>query len=137
MTLLVLRIIVDLLCAAGVYVSYHMLDRSKRAEAGKIKGHSVVKGPAARLYFGLPNSLFGLIFYVAMALVIWFARGPVVWTLIFVGIAAAAATSLYLAYRLVFVTRTFCPYCWTSHGINWSLVILSIIICALSRNAAS
>ena len=135
MTLLILRLLVDLLGAAGVYVSYHMFERSKLAEAGKIRGHSVVKGPAARLFFGLPNSLFGLLYYIALAIVIWFARGPVVWTLIFVAVASAAITSLYLAYRLIFVSRTMCPYCWTSHAINWSLVILSALICARTFTA--
>lgn len=133
MTLLVLKIIVDLLCAAGLYVSIHMFERSKLAEAGKIKGKSVVKSPAARLFFGVPNSLWGIAFYIAIAIVIWFAHGPVIWTLIFVALAAAAFTSVYLAYRLIFVSKTVCPYCWTSHAVNWSLVILSVAICILTN----
>ena len=123
-----LRIIVDLLCAVGFYVSVHMYRRSILAEAGKVKGKSVVKSPAARLFFGVPNSLWGLIFYVAIAILIWFAHGWLVWTLIFLAAAAAALTSLYLAYRLIFVSKTVCPYCWTSHAVNWLLLVLAIII---------
>ncbi len=134
MTVLILKILVDLLCAAGLYVSTHMFHRSLLAEAGKVKGKSVVKSPAARLFFGLPNSLFGIFFYIAIAIVIWFARGPVIWTLIFVAVAAAAITSLYLAYRLIFVSKTVCPYCWTSHAVNWALVVLSALICSQGPN---
>ena len=135
MSLAVLKIIVDLLCVAGLFVSNHMLQRSKLAKAGKVKGKSVVKSPAARLFFGLPNSLWGIIFYIAIGIAIWFARGPVIWTLIFVAVAAAALTSVYLAYRLIFVSKTVCPYCWTSHAVNWSLAILSILICILGNKA--
>ncbi|MBV9149853.1 MAG: vitamin K epoxide reductase family protein [Candidatus Eremiobacteraeota bacterium] len=128
MALLILKIVVDLLCALGFYVSVHMYRRSILAEAGKVKGKSVVKSPAARLFFGVPNSLWGMIFYVAIGVLIWFSRGQLVWTLIFVAAGAAALTSLYLAYRLIFVSKTVCPYCWTSHAVNWALVILSITI---------
>ena len=128
MALLVLKIIADLLCVVGFYVSAHMFQRSKLAEAGKVRGKSVVKSPAARLYFGLPNALWGMIFYLAIATIIWFANGPIIWTLVFLAVAAAALTSVYLAYRLIYVSKTVCPYCWTSHAINWVLVILSAAI---------
>ena len=136
MALLVLKIIVDLLCAVGFYVSVHMFERSTLAKAGKVPGKSVVKSPAARLYFGVPNALWGMIFYVAIAILIWFAHGPIIWTLIFLGVAAAGLTSIYLAYRLIYVSKTVCPYCWTSHAINWALVILSLAICGLAHNFA-
>ena len=134
MPVLILKIIVDLLCAVGFYVSAHMFQKSKLAEAGKVRGKSVVKSPAARLYFGLPNAFWGMIFYLAIAIVIWFAQGPIIWTLIFLAVAAAALTSIYLAYRLIYVSKTVCPYCWTSHAVNWALVILSVAICLLARN---
>jgi len=134
MALLILRIIIDLLCAAGLYASVFMYRKSILAEAGKVKGKSVVKSPAARLFFGVSNSLWGIIFYVAVAIVMWFASGLVMWTLIFLALGAAALTSLYLAYRLVFVSKILCPYCWTSHAVNWSLVVLAAILYHLKSN---
>jgi hypothetical protein len=37
----------------------------------------------------------------------------------------AALTSAVLGYSLLFVTRRACPYCWTGHGVNGALLILS------------
>jgi uncharacterized membrane protein len=33
----------------------------------------------------------------------------------------AAATSVYLAYSLLYVTKRACPYCWAGHVVNWLL----------------
>lgn len=129
--MLALKIMIDVLCAVGLYASVFMYRKSLRAEAGLVKGDSVVKRPAARLFFGIPNSLFGILFYLALAAAIWFASGWA-WVLIFAAIAAAALTSVYLAYRLWFVTRRPCPYCWTSHIVNWLLVALASLLYVMS-----
>jgi uncharacterized membrane protein len=47
-----------------------------------------------------------------------------VWWAALAAAAAAAAFSAYLAYSLLFVTRMPCVYCWTSHVVNFSLILL-------------
>jgi len=125
--MLSLKIMIDVLCAVGAYASVFMYRKSLRAQAGLVKGDSVVKRPAARLFFGIPNALFGILFYLALAIVIWFASAWW-WVFIFAAVAAAALTSAYLAYRLLFVARATCPYCWTAHAVNWLLAVLTVIL---------
>ncbi len=121
--MLVLRAIISLLCAVGLYASVFMLRKSIRAARGEIKEPTVVKTPRGKLFFGVPNSAFGVAFYVGVLLIVWLAFGGI-WLYLAVAAAAlAAATSAYLAYSLLFVTRRECPFCWTSHSVNWSLLI--------------
>lgn len=101
-----------------------MLAKSARAERGEIRGPSVVKTPRAHLY-GVQNSLLGAIYYPVLAVVVWL---PLPWAARLAVLAAvlfAAVTSAFLAYSLLFVTRRECPYCWTAHAANWSLLVLS------------
>jgi len=100
-----------------------MLAKSRRAERGEIRGPSVVKTPRAHL-FGVQNSLLGAIFYVVLAVAIWFARPGAALLAILAAALFAAVTSAILAYSLLFVTRRECPYCWTAHGVNWALLVL-------------
>ena len=117
---MVVRAVITLLCGVGLYTSLFMLRKSRRAARGEIRGPSVVKTPRAHL-FGVPNSLLGTIYYPgagrrrsgsctapARAAVVLLRRS-----------LFAAATSVVLAYSLLFVTRRECPYCWTSHAVNW------------------
>jgi uncharacterized membrane protein len=87
----------------------------------------IIDTPEARV-FGLPNSLLGIGYYLAIlgALVL----GP----LPPVGRAVAAAVAwgtvglgLYLAYRLIFVLRVPCVLCFTAHALN--LVIALLVTC--------
>lgn len=120
---MVVKGVITLLCGVGLYVSLFMLNKSRRAARGEIEGPSVVKTPRAHL-FGVPNSLVGTLYYPAVGTAVWFARGTAGELVLLAAMAAAAATSLYLAYSLLFVTRRECPFCWTSHAVNWALLLL-------------
>lgn len=120
---MVVKGVITLLCGVGLYVSLFMLNKSRRAARGEIEGPSVVKTPRAHL-FGVPNSLVGTLYYPAVGTAVWFARGIAGELVLLAAMAAAAATSLYLAYSLLFVTRRECPFCWTSHAVNWALLLL-------------
>jgi len=120
---MVMRTVITLLCGVGLYVSLFMLNKSRRAARGEVKGPSVVKTPRAHL-FGVPNSLLGTIYYPALAAAVWLARGNIAQSLLLVAMLGAAATSAYLAYSLLYITRRECPYCWTSHAVNWSVLVL-------------
>lgn len=122
-TLLWIRLAVTLLAAIGLYTSGFMFAKSQRAERGEIREPSVVKRPAARLFLGIPNALFGLLYYAFAASAVWLPVAVLSWLLLAAALAAAL-TSLYLAYSLLFITRMPCPFCWTSHAINWLLLVL-------------
>lgn len=118
-----IRAVITLLCGVGLYASLFMLDKTRRAARGKLTGPSVVTTPRAHL-FGVPNSLLGALYYAALAVTVWFAQRPVEQIALIAAAFAAAAASAYLAYSLLFITRRDCPYCWTSHVVNWSLFLL-------------
>ncbi|HVN68665.1 MAG TPA: vitamin K epoxide reductase family protein [Candidatus Binatia bacterium] len=120
---MVVRIVITLLCGVGLYASLFMLAKSRRAERGELSGPSVVQTPRARLY-GVPNALLGAIYYPSVALAVWLARGPRESAVLLAAVLFAALTSAALGYSLLFVTRRPCPYCWTSHAVNWSLLAL-------------
>jgi uncharacterized membrane protein len=121
---MIVRAVITLLCGVGLYTSLFMLAKSRRAERGELRGPSVVKTPRARL-FGVHNSLLGSIYYPGLAVAIWFVHPVVGAALVLAAAFSAAITSAVLAYSLLFLTRRECPYCWTAHAVNWSLLILS------------
>ena len=100
-----------------------MLAKSGRAARGELAGPSVVKSPRARL-FGVPNSLLGVLYYLAVAVSVWFVHAPATAIVVLLAVFFAGAISVVLAYSLLFVTRRPCPYCWTSHAVNWGLLLL-------------
>lgn len=120
---MVIRGVITLLCGVALYTSLFMLDKSRRAARGDVAGPSVVKTPRAHL-FGVPNSLVGALYYPAVAVAVWFVRTPAAEIVLLAAMLAAAVTSLYLAYSLLYITRRSCPYCWTAHVVNWSLLLL-------------
>jgi len=120
----VLRLVITLLCGVGLYTSLFMLKKSRRAERGELTEPSVVQTRQARLFAGLPNSLIGFVYYAALAIGVWIARTPAQLLVLLAAALFAALTSLVLAYSLLFITRKPCPYCWTSHAINWVLIVL-------------
>lgn len=122
-----LKLTITILCALGLYASVFMLRKSFAARAGHLQEPSVVDRPAATLLFGVPNAALGLGYYVLLGGGVWVARGAG-WVLLAVAAAAAAAMSLRLAYSLLFITRMPCVYCWTSHAINWLLVLLLLAV---------
>jgi uncharacterized membrane protein len=121
---MVIKGVITVLCGVGLYASLFMLRKSRRAARGEIAGPSVVKTPRAHL-FGVPNSLVGILYYPAVAIAIWLVRGSVAELVLLVAMLGAAAASAYLGYSLLFVTRRGCPYCWTSHSVNWCLLLLA------------
>lgn len=119
--MLLVRTVIAVLCAIGFYASVFMFRKSMRAARGELTGTSVVQTERAAV-FGVPNSLIGLVYYVALATVSWATQATLPLALALAAAAFAACTSAYLAYSLLFVTRRSCPYCWTAHGVNWGLI---------------
>lgn len=120
--MLVVRSVISVLCAVGFYASVFMLRKSVLAAAGRLPEPSIVENPRASLFFCLPNSVFGAIYYAALAAVSWLGTGPLLWGALAAALLAAC-TSAFLAYTLLFVTREACPYCWTAHAANWTLLV--------------
>jgi uncharacterized membrane protein len=116
-----------LLCGVGFYASAFMYRKSVRAGRGKLVEPSVVESPRARVFAGVPNAAFGLLYYIALAASVPFLAYRAVWTTALAASLAAALFSVYLAYSLLFVTRMPCFYCWTSHAANVALVVLLLL----------
>ncbi len=121
---MVVKVLITMLCGVGLYASLFMLGKARRAARGQLREPSVVETPRARLFGGLPNALLGAGYYPALAVVSWLSLGKTLGLVVFAIVLFAAAVSVVLAYSLLFVTRRPCPYCWTSHAINWLLVLL-------------
>lgn len=120
--MLLVRWVITVLCAVGFYASVFMLNKSLRAARGELAAPSVVQTPRAKLFAGVPNALIGTVYYAAMAAVSWtITSRPVLWCAIAAS-GFAAATSAYLGYSLLYITKRSCPYCWTAHVINWALL---------------
>ena len=88
---------------------------------------TVVQTPYARV-FGLPNSLFGIIYYAV--LILWTAVSALapawfIWLLIAAS-AVTVALGFYLVYALNVKLRTHCPLCYMGHAINAMLFVLLI-----------
>ena len=86
------------------------------------------------LFFGVPNALFGLMFFsgiVALGFaLLGGARLPSwMWRLLSVGMGAAAAWILWFQYTSIFVERTLCPYCI----VTWAATI-PLIVHILARS---
>jgi uncharacterized membrane protein len=108
-----------------------MLSKSLRAARGELTEPSVVQTQRATLFFGVPNSAIGVLYYAAVTAVSWLSTGTALLAATLAAVAFAAVTSAYLAYSLLFVTKRSCPYCWTAHAVNWTLLILTPWLLAL------
>ena len=89
---------------------------------------SIVFTPRARV-FGLPNSLLGQVFYLALIAAV---VGDFLFTkpLVYFFLLASLVTvflGMYLSYSLLFITRVPCKLCFTSHAINLVIFILLVI----------
>jgi len=113
-----------LLCGVGLFASAFMYRKARRAEKHELDEPSVVESPRARVIGGIPNAALGILYYVSVVAAIPFFDIQAVWETVFLISLVAAGFSLYLAYSLIVVTRMPCPYCWTSHAINWMLPLL-------------
>lgn len=125
--MLALKLMISGLCALGLYASVFMYRKALADRAGLLREPSVVQRPAARLIFGVPNAVLGIVYYAFLGVAIWLAADGL-WIILLGAAAAAAAMSLYLAYSLLFVTRMACPYCWTGHAVNWLLAVFVSIV---------
>ncbi len=106
--MLLVRTVISVLCATGFYASVFMLRKSVRAAQGGLTEPSVVETERATLFFGMPNSLFGILYYVALTALAW---SGIFWAAAAALAAAllAACTSLYLAYSLLYITKRRLP----------------------------
>lgn len=90
---------------------------------------TVVQTPYARV-FGVPNSLLGIVYY--LALIGWVLTGNILpaslglivaWGLFAVS-AVTVLLGFYLIYALLKKLGTHCPLCYTAHAINAALLAL-------------
>ena len=123
---MIVQVTILLLCAVGLYASTFMLRKAQRGSRGQLSEPSVVQTERARV-LGVPNAAIGIVYYAALAVATGLFGIPAIWWLAFVAACLAAAGSLYLAYSLLFVTRMPCVYCWTSHVVNWALVVAVVL----------
>ncbi len=119
--MLQVRVVITVLCAVGFYASVFMLRKTVLARKGELTEPSVVQTARAKIFAGVPNALIGFIYYPALAIVTWSTSAILPLAIALAAVAFAAATSLYLAYSLLFVTKRSCPYCWSAHIVNWAL----------------
>ncbi len=85
---------------------------------------SIVFTPQARV-FGLPNSVLGLVYY--LALLVGVGLGSIDGAFLHALLGASTMTvalAFYLSYSLLFVLRVPCRLCFTSHGLNIALCAL-------------
>ncbi len=118
-----LRVIITVLCGVGLYASLFMLRKSNRAARGLVREPSVVQTPRARLLGGAPNAAFGVAYYPLLAIAVWLAAAPWQIEALLAVSVVAGAVSAVLAYSLLRITKMPCAFCWTSHGINWTLIV--------------
>jgi uncharacterized membrane protein len=88
---------------------------------------SIVFTPRARV-FGLPNSLLGQVFYVALIVGVggdFLFMEPLVYLYLLASLVTVFL-GIYLSYSLLFLTRVPCKLCFTSHGINLVIFILLV-----------
>jgi uncharacterized membrane protein len=109
-----------------------MYKKSRRAERGELVEPSIVEESSARLFFGQPNSLFGCFYFPLLLTGVLLypllelhggAAALVARWFVLAALAAATGTSVFLAYNLAFITKRECPFCWTSHSVNFLLFL--------------
>jgi uncharacterized membrane protein len=90
--------------------------------------------------FGVPNSLLGILYYVAIVLWLWWSanvHGIEEYYYLFLvlrgGLLLASAATVVLGFYLVYALRrklhVDCPLCYTAHVINVLLLILLTGFC--------
>lgn len=89
---------------------------------------SVIRTPYARI-FGLPNSLLGMGFYLAVMAGLPFmsAHSALRMALLAAG-GLVFLVGIYLIYALRVRLRASCPLCYVAHGVNTAILVLMILI---------
>ena len=153
---MVVRVLIIVLALAGLadalYFTFAYYGRIKKARwvpevlcaREESSCVNVVQTPYARV-FGLPNSLFGIVYYLFLMLGTtsdWGAEitpafiavsGRIVELGLLVAIFSSAGTvilGLYLIYSLRRKLHVDCPLCYTAHAVNTVLFILLILLAA-------
>ena len=114
-------------------VAYHWIRADERwipgfCRMGEQTCASIVFTPQARV-FGLPNSLLGQIFYVAIIIGVplGLVDQPLLWRLYLSASLVTVGLGVYLSYSLLFVTRVPCKLCFTSHGLNTIIFVVLLL----------
>lgn len=114
------------LALVGALVSVAFLVQSRRA--GTVCA-AVAATPQGTVFL-LPNVVWGLLWYAALAA---FAvlGGPtwVCWVFL-AGSTATLALGAYLVWSLVKVLRTHCALCYTGHAVNVGAFVALVLACA-------
>ena len=89
---------------------------------------SIVFTPRARV-LGLPNSVLGQVFYVALIAGVLggFLFSPPVYYAYLGASVVTVSLGVFLTYSLLFLTRVACTLCFTSHGINFIIFLILIL----------
>lgn len=89
---------------------------------------TVMETPDGRV-FGLPNFIFGILYYLALIALSFMTESASGWA------TAAAVTSwftvllgVYLVHALFFKIRVSCPLCMVGHGINLALAVCLTVV---------
>ena len=133
-------IILIILAAVGLTISsyftavaYGWIDPTEKwipsfCRMGEQTCSRVIHSPRARV-FGLPNSLLGQLFYLAILAAV-FADLILVKPYFLLFLAASFLTVLlgiYLSYSLLYLTRIRCVLCFTSHAINGIIFLILLL----------
>ena len=132
MILFILAIIGFLISSYFTVLSLNWLDPADSripslCRLGQQTCNRVIFSPRARV-FGVPNSLLGQLFYVAI-LIGTISRLLFVEPFYLLFLSASFLTvllAIYLSYSLLFLTRIRCFLCFTSHLINLIIFILLV-----------
>ena len=132
MILFILAIIGFLISSYFTALSLNWLDPADSripslCRLGQQTCNRVIFSPRARV-FGVPNSLLGQLFYVAI-LIGTVSRLLFVEPFYLLFLSASFLTvllAIYLSYSLLFLTRIRCFLCFTSHLINLIIFILLV-----------
>lgn len=138
-------IFIYILSILGVFDTSYLTETHLRGAAlvcGAISNLSKCNVVATSSYsaiYGIPVSLLGLLFYIAIMLGvgIYYARSRNLtllhWLIVFTG--AGVLFSLYLLYIQAFVLKAFCQYCLASDLLT--LMIFTILIVRYKRDSKS
>ena len=147
---MVLRVLIPIISFAGLlnalYFTLAYYGRVRKArwvpQALCAREGSTCVAVARTFYarvFGVPNSLLGIVYY--LALIGWIlagggrvsAAGTAVgmreaWCLLVAASGVAVVLGLYLIHALGRILRVHCPLCYAAHALNLALIILLIFV---------
>jgi len=133
-----MEILLQISCIFGLIISIYFLLIYK----GWIKGNKqlvptkvcakntcgdALKTNYARV-FGIPNFIFGILYYICIILLTLFAFDKIFWSIAFVVSWIVVIFSAYLAHSLIRVLKIHCLLCFTSHFINLMIAILITLV---------